>query len=137
MTSDRTTLQLDGSPWSTHAWVVKLWRSPLLPSIWIGEDLQGALVQWPAERRGWQRRTVYAGQRRVLVAVDPAEARGSGWPGGGRGKLPRAGGRASRPFTIKVADEERAAWESAAGARPVSEWARDELNAAATRKSKG
>ena len=119
---------------------MRLYRSPDLPGKWIGEDKEGALMVWPAEKRGWSRRTAYVGPRRALEEVEPALARGTGWAGGGRAHHPRsASGRPSRPITIRVTDEERAAWEGAAGRakRTLSEWCRDELNAAAERAGSG
>lgn len=114
---------------------MKLYRSPQLPDLWIGEDAYGALVQWPAASGGWQQRTPYAGPRRALEAVEPALARGTGWPGVPTGRPARAGGP-SRNVTIRAAEDERAAWEraaGAAGAESLSEWGRRELNAAAAR----
>lgn len=113
---------------------MKLYRSRQLPKHWIGEDKLGGLVYWPAERGGWAQRTPYTGGKRQLEEVDPALARGSGWPGGGRGPAPRSSsGAASKSITIRVTEEERAAWDRAAHERSqrLSDWVRDTCNAAA------
>jgi len=114
----------------------KLYRSPDLPNRWIGEDQDGALVHWPAESGGWQRRTPYTGGKRQLEEVEPSLARGSGWPGGGRGPAPRSpSGAATKTIGIRATPDERAKWERAATLREcgLTVWARDELNAAADR----
>ena len=49
-------------------------------------------------------------------------------------RQPRAG-EPGKPFTIKVTGTERAAWSTAAGERPLSDWAREVLNRAAKRSS--
>lgn len=115
---------------------MKLYRTPDLPARWVGEDQDGALVHWPAEDGGWQRRTPYTGPRRSLEEVAPPLARGSGWPGAGRGRAPRsASGIPSKTIGLRVTEEERAQWQRAADIRErnVTAWARDELNAAAER----
>ena len=112
---------------------MRLYRSKEHPTHWIGEDEHAALVIWPAAPRGWTKRTPYTGARRALEEVPAALARGSGWPGGGRGPAPRAGGAASRKRGIRVADHEWAAWEHAAeiAGRTVSDWIRDTCNTTA------
>jgi len=50
-------------------------------------------------------------------------------------RKPRAG-EAGKPVTIRATDAERAAWSSAAGERPLSDWARDVLNRAAKRAAR-
>ncbi len=78
----------------------------------------------------------YTGQRRVLEEVEPALARGTGWPGGGTGRKPRTGGEPSnRRITLRATDAEADAWEERAGAagKGVTVWARDELNTAVKR----
>lgn len=115
---------------------MRLYRSPDLPGRWIGEDQDGALVHWPVERGGWARRTPYTGGKRQLEECEPALARGTGWPGGGRARRPRAAsGKLSKPITIRASDDEREAWELAAEdlELTLSDWCRGELNAAAAR----
>jgi hypothetical protein len=111
---------------------VRLYRSKEHPDHWIGEDEHGALLLWPVEPKGWLRRTPYIGGKRQLEEVEPALARGTGWPGGGHGPAPRAG-VTSRNLGIRVADHERTAWESAARAsdRKLSDWIRSVCNTAA------
>ena len=115
---------------------MKLYRSPDLPDRWIGEDQDGALVHWPIEHGGWNRRTPYTGGKRQLEEVAPAQARGTGWPGGGVGRRPLRGAT-SKPVTIRATDVERGAWERAAGKRGLnlSDWCRDALNSAAAAES--
>jgi hypothetical protein len=118
---------------------MRLYRSRDLPEKWVGEDPEGALMVWPAKKRGWSRRTAYVGPRRALEEVEPALARGTGWPGGGRAHHPRSpSGRPSRPVSVRATEEERAAWAGAAkrARRTLSEWCREALNAAAERASK-
>jgi hypothetical protein len=117
---------------------MKLYRSPDLPGRWIGEDQDGALVHWPIERGGWNRRTPYTGGKRQLEEVAPALARGTGWPGGGRGRRPLRGAPC-KPVTIRATDDERAAWDRAAERRDrtLSDWCRDTLNAAAAAEAAG
>jgi hypothetical protein len=113
---------------------MKLFRSREMPDHSIGEDKLGGLVHWPKQRAGWAQRTPYTGGKRPLEEVDPALARGTGWPGGGRGPAPRAAsGTASKSLTIRVTDAERTAWEGAAQEheRTLSDWIRDICNAAA------
>ena len=112
----------------------KLYRSKEHPDRWIGEDEHGVLMIWPAKPRGWAKRTGYAGSKRQLEEVDPALARGTGWPFGPVGRRPR-GGEASSTLGIRVTSSERAKWQRAADTRerPITAWARDELNAAADR----
>ena len=109
---------------------MKLYKSAEYPGQWIGTDAEGALVRWPAERGGWQRRTPYTGPKRSLEEVELALARGSGWPGGGTGR-PLRHGAATRMFGIRATDDEIASWMERAGdehKRPAV-WARDTLNA--------
>jgi hypothetical protein len=113
---------------------MKLYKSSEYPGQWIGTDAEGALVRWPAERGGWQRRTPYIGGKRQLEEVNPVLGRGSGWPGGGTGRPPRLPSPA-KTFGIRATIDEIAAWTQRADEehkRP-SAWARDELNAAVTR----
>jgi hypothetical protein len=110
---------------------MKLYRSPDHPDHWIGEDEHGVLMIWPARPRGWAKRKGYVGKRQ-LEAVKPAFARGTGWPGGGRGPTARSGpGGVTKPVGLRATTEERDAWKAAAGARKLSDWMRDTLNAAA------
>jgi hypothetical protein len=108
---------------------MKLYRSAEYPGQWIGTDAEGALVRWPAERGGWQRRTPYVGPKRALEEVEPVLARGSGWPGGGIGR-PLRHGAPTRMFGIRATDDEIASWAQRAEEehkRPAV-WARDTLN---------
>ena len=103
---------------------MKLYQSPDLPGLWVGEDGEGALVQWPAEARGWTQRTPYRGPKKALEQVDRGLARGTGWPGGPRGPKPR-GPSSGRDIKVRVTDAERAAFEAEAGERCVSTWLRE------------
>ena len=113
---------------------MRLYKSAEYPGQWIGTDAEGALVRWPAERGGWQRRTPYTGPKRALEEVDPVRARGSGWPGGGTGR-PLRHGAPTRMFGIRATGDEITSWTQRAEEahkRPAV-WARDELNASAAR----
>jgi hypothetical protein len=113
---------------------MKLYKSAEYPGQWIGTDAEGALVRWPAERGGWQRRTPYTGGKRQLEEVSSVLARGSGWPGGGTGRPPRQGA-STRMFGIRATDDEIATWTQRADEehkRPTV-WARDTLNTEAGR----
>ena len=71
-------------------------------------------------------------EQRQLEEVEPALARGTGWPFGGRGPKSRSpSGMVSKTIGVRATAEERAAWERAAGDRRLSDWIRDLLNAAA------
>jgi hypothetical protein len=118
---------------------VRLYRSRDLPGRWIGEDKHGGLVHWPAEPGGWEQRTPYTGPKRVLEECEPTLARGTGWPGGGRGR-PARSGAAATTFGVRATTDEIAAWKERAKEehKKPTVWARDELNAAVTRpRSKG
>lgn len=108
-----------------------------LPDHWVGEDKHGALMTWPAEPGGWAKRTAYTGAKRQLEEVTPALARGSGWPGAGRAPKPRAssGEASTRRLGIRATPTEYDAWEHRAQEedKRISDWARDELNAALAR----
>jgi hypothetical protein len=112
----------------------KLFRSKEHPDHWIGEDEHGVLMLWPAKPRGWAKRTGYAGPKRQLEEVEPALARGTGWPFGPVGRRPR-GNEPSTTLGIRVTPSERAKWQRAADKRDqgLTVWARDELNASADR----
>jgi hypothetical protein len=112
----------------------KLYQSKERPDHWIGEDEHGVLMIWPARRRGWLKRTGFSGSKRQLQEVDPALARGTGWPFGPVGRRPR-GGEASSTLGIRVTSSERAKWQRAADKRErgLTVWAREELDAAADR----
>lgn len=91
-------------------------------------------MHWPAEPGGWEQRTPYTGSKRHLEEVKPALARGTGWPGGGRGR-PTRSGTAATTFGVRATFDEIARWKERAkeeSKRPTV-WARDELNAAAAR----
>ena len=111
---------------------MRLYRWKDYPAYWIGEDAHGSCMLWPAAPRGWSKRTAYTGSKRQLEEVEPALARGTGWPGGGSGRRPTRG-EASKPLTIRVTATERGAWERAAKerGRALSDWIRDTCNAAA------
>jgi hypothetical protein len=91
-------------------------------------------VLWLARPRGWANRTGYAESQRQLEEVDPALARGTGWPFGPVGRRPRGGG-VSSTLGIRMTTSERAKFQRAADRRDrgLTVWARDELNAAADR----
>lgn len=111
---------------------MRLFRSQEHPDHWVGEDEHGVLMLWPARPRGWAKRTGYSGGKRQLEEVEPALARGTGWPFGGRGPKSRSpSGVVSKTVGVRATAEERAAWERAAGGRRLSDWIRDLLNAAA------
>ncbi len=113
---------------------MRLFRSREMPGRWIGEDKHGGLVHWPAEPGGWTQRTPYTGGKRQLEEVEPSLARGTGWPGGGRGRPPRLGAAATT-FGIRATTDEIAAWTQRAEEehkRPTV-WARDTLNAEVAR----
>ncbi len=110
---------------------MKLFRIPGEDDVWAGEDEAGALMQWPARQLGWGKRTAYRGLRRSLVEVDPRLAARTGWPGCPRGPIPRGGKAATTQITIRLTDAERAAWERAAGERPIADWARRIVNGTA------
>ena len=110
-----------------------LYRHKDHPGHWIAED-HGALMIWPAEPKGWTRRHAYTGSKRGFEEVPPAMARGTGWPGAGRGPAPRAG-VAAGTTGLRATDAERARWKQAADKRgqPFASWARDMLNSEADR----
>ncbi len=110
---------------------MKLFRIGTDPETWVGEDPSGALMEWPARQLGYQKRTPYQGRRRDLVQVDPRLAARTGWPGCPRGPIPRGGKAATTQITIRLTDAERAAWERAAGERPIADWARRIVNGTA------
>jgi hypothetical protein len=116
---------------------MRLYRSKEHPDHWIGEDEHGVLMIWPARRRGWLKRTAYAGAKRQLEEVESALARGTGWPFGPVGRRPQRG-ETSRPLTIRVTDTERGAWQRSADKqqRGLSDWVRDTCNGAATDDAK-
>src|SRR5262245_20678143 len=87
-----------------------LYMSPEYIDHLIGEDEHGALVVWPCKTKGYIKRTPFTGSEHKLVEVDRENARGTGWPGGPRGRAPRSTTR----VTVRVSDEELAAWERAA-----------------------
>ena len=115
---------------------MRLFRSKEHPDHWIGEDQHGALLLWPAEPKGWLRRTPYTGGKRQLEEVESALARGTGWPGGGYGPPPRApSGKSSKTLGVRVTEDERRYWQRAAKVRDqgLSDWVRDSCNEAADR----
>lgn len=114
---------------------VKLYRSKEMPGHWIAED-HGALMIWPAEHGGWAKRTAYTGGKRQLEEVPRAMARGTGWPGGGRGPAPRAAsGVPSKTIGLRATPDEHDKWRRAAKKREqnLAGWARDTLNSEADR----
>jgi hypothetical protein len=118
----------------------RLFKSDEYPQHWIGTDELGGIVYWPKAPKGWSRRTPYNGSKRGLEEVDPALARGTGWPGGGRGPAPRdPSGAATDQVGLRVTHGEREKWEQAATVRQQSltGWARGELNEAADRVLEG
>ena len=73
-----------------------LYRSRDLPKKWVGEDKEGSLMVWPAEKRGWSRHTAYVGPRRTLE-VGRAGARPRDGVGRRRSRASPAAGE--RPAT--------------------------------------
>lgn len=118
---------------------MKLFKGPD-HSVWIGEDAVGALMYWPREPGGWARRSSYTGQRRILEEVEPALARGTGWPGGGRAPKPRSasGQASSEQLTLRSTPDEMEGWRKRAAddGKPLAVWGRDTLNAEAARPKK-
>lgn len=116
---------------------MKLYRSSDLPKRWIGEDKHGGLVHWPAEPGGWAQRTPYTGGKRGLEEAEPALARGTGWPGGGKGR-PRRAESLAKTFGVRASVDEIAAWSERADTegKAPSVWARDTLNAEVARPRK-
>lgn len=115
---------------------VKLYRAPMLPNHWVGNDKRGGLVTWPAKEHGWDERTPYDGPRRGLVEVAPALARGTGWPGGGTGRKPASeSGQPGENRTIRVPADEWKAWDEHAKAegQTRSDWIRKACEAAMRR----
>lgn len=116
---------------------MRLYRSTEHPDFWIGEDAHGILMVWPAKPKGWTQRTGYAGARRQLEEVEPALARGTGWPGAGRARKPRAasGEASTKQLTIRLTEDEHSKWGRAAEVRAknLAGWARDTLNSEADR----
>ena len=112
----------------------KLFRSKEHPDHWIAEDEHGVLMVWPGRPKGWAKRAGYTGSKRLLEEVEPALARGTGWPFGPVGRRPR-NGEASNTLGIRVTTSERTKWQRAADKRErgLTVWARDELNSAADR----
>lgn len=118
---------------------MKLYKGPD-PTVWIGEDEHGALMMWAREPGGWARRTAYTGQRRQLDEVAPSLARGTGWPGGGRGPRPRVDGEASeRRVSLRATGAEVEAWgrRAAQDGKALATWGRDVLNAEVARPRRG
>lgn len=114
---------------------MKLFRSPD-SKVWVGEDAAGALMMWAREPGGWSKRTAYTGQRRALEEVAPSLARGTGWPGGGRGPRPRVEGeRSERRVALRATNAEVETWERRAAqeGKALATWGRDELNEAVKR----
>lgn len=106
---------------------MKLYMHPKLAATWIGEDDAGRLERFPAEAGGWARRTPWIDGRRGLKAVEPAAARGTGWPGAGAGRRRlSASGEASVGKLIKDAPETwgRLSKRAAATGENVNEIAR-------------
>lgn len=91
-----------------------LYMCPQLSDRGVGTDEHGALALWPRTAGGWAFRTPYGGHRRSLRAVDPAEARGTGWPGGGVGRRRLAGAGRGLPLTIRIDDKRRTALQKLA-----------------------
>ena len=112
---------------------MRLFACKALPGRWVGEDKHGGLVHWPAEPGGWAQRTPYTGSKRALEEVEPARARGTGWPGVRGGRRPR-GEAPAKPVSIRATVQERANWERAAEDHELtlSDWCRDTLNREST-----
>jgi hypothetical protein len=122
----------------TLAAMLRLYRPRDIPDHLVGEDRAGALLLFPATARGWAKRTPYTGPKKALDEVKPSEGRRTGWPGAIGGK-PRSetGKPSAHSIGVRVTDDERAAWEHAAGDMRLSDWIRATLNDAATAARRG
>lgn len=115
----------------------KLFRSsaPEFAGYLISEDDHGSLVAWPAEPKGWARRTPYTGPKRALEEVPRVQAKRTGWPHAPRGPDPQ-GGEPMVSRGLRATDDQFAKWQRAARKRDQEwgDWARDRLNTAADRE---
>ena len=114
---------------------LRLYVSKYYPDRWIGEDERESLWYWERIEDGWARRGPHEGRRRNLTEVDPALARGTGWPGAGVGRRRLAGAELGRPRTVRVDDTR---WNAVIDAADksnvgVSEWVRQAIDRELTR----
>ena len=111
---------------------MKLYRLRGTPDVLVGEDKEGALMVFPARPRGWGKRSAFRGKKRALEAVQPADGRGTGWPGAIGGKPRSASGQPSVfQISVRVTAEERDLWLAAASEGPLANWMRTTLTEAA------
>jgi len=80
----------------------------------------------PTDRRG----VGTSQRRRNLTEVEPALARGTGWPGAGGGRRRFAGAERGRPRTVRIDDTRWNAVMDAAGRADlgVSDWVRQAID---------
>lgn len=109
---------------------LRLYESRHSPDRWIGEDERGRLWSWERRPDGWAQRGPHAGRQRNLTEVEPALARGTGWPGAGVGRRRLAGAELGRPRTVRIDDTRWNAVMEAAdrAAVGVSDWVRQAID---------
>jgi len=109
---------------------LRLYESKHHPDRWIGEDERGLLWCWKRRQDGWAQRGPHAERRRNLTEVEPALARGTGWPGAGVGRRRLAGAERGRPRTVRIDDTRWNAVMDAADRADlgVSEWVRQAID---------
>ena len=116
---------------------MRLYRPRGVPDTFVGEDKAGALMVFPAQPRGWSKRSAYPGSKRSLDEVPAPEGRGTGWPGAIGGKPRSASGQPSvYQISVRITAEERDSWLAAAGDGRLADWIRSTLNGAARQRSK-
>lgn len=91
-----------------------LFRSKQKPGYWICFDEYGNLTQWPDEPKGWARRTAFTGDAKKLEPVPPALSRGTGKPGGPRGRRPRQADASEVTLGVRLTKDELARLRHAA-----------------------
>ena len=117
---------------------MKLYRPRNSADVFVGEDKAGALMVFPAQPRGWGKRSAFRGKRASLEEVPAAEGRRTGWPGAIGGKPRAASGEPSLyQLSVRVTAEERDIWLAAAGDDSLANWMRTTLTTAARAHSKG
>ena len=109
---------------------LRLYESKHYSDRWIGEDERGLLWYWERRQGGWAQRGPHAGRRRNLTEVEPALARGTGWPGAGVGRRRLAGAELGRPRTVRIDDTRWNAVIDAANRADlgVSDWVRQAID---------
>jgi hypothetical protein len=114
---------------------VKLYRPRDRSDVLVGEDKAGALMIFPAQPRGWAKRSAYKGSKKSLDEITASEGRRTGWPGAIGGKTRTPGQASVYQISVRVTAEERELWVAAAGEGSLADWMRSTLTAAA-RKAK-